>query len=208
MVDSPRKRGRPREFDPVTALAAASQTFIRYGYAAASLDLLARAMNLNKPSLYAAFGDKRALYLLVLQERFRRVGVRYRAQFDKGPTLEDALRNVFEDAVEVCLGEGGPPGCPIASAAATDALEDPQIGEATRQFRVMTDQGIAHWVRSKIEPERAALADGIARLANGVLYDIALRARGGESRAKLRELAKDAATILAGADRTTQSPRR
>lgn len=194
-----RKRGRPREFDPSTALAAASQAFIRYGYSAASLDLLARAMGLNKPSLYAAFGDKRALYLKVLKERYRRVGVRYRAQFEKGRTLEEALRNVLEDAVEVCLGEGGPPGCPIASAAATEALEDLAIGEATRQFRVMADRAIAQWIRGKIEPERAPLADGIARLMNGVLYDIALRARGGESRAELRALAADAATILAGA---------
>lgn len=193
------KRGRPREFDPKAALAGASETFIRYGYSGASLDALARAMQLNKPSLYAAFGDKRSLYLLVLKERYRRVGVRYRAEFEKGRTLEEALRNVFEDAVEVCLGEGGPPGCPIASAAATEALDDPAIGEATRQFRVMSDKGIAGWIRSKIEPERASLADGIARLASGVLYDIALRARGGESRAELRDLARDAAQILAGA---------
>jgi AcrR family transcriptional regulator len=192
------KRGRPREFDPKIALAGASETFIRYGYSGASLDALARAMQLNKPSLYAAFGDKRALFLLVLEERYRRVGVRYRAQFEKGRTLEEALRNVFEDAVEVCLGEGGPPGCPIASAAATEALEDPAIGEATRQFRVRSDQGIAVWIRSKIEPERASLADGIARLASGVLYDIALRARGGESRAELRQLARDSSQILAG----------
>ncbi|HMJ12964.1 MAG TPA: TetR/AcrR family transcriptional regulator, partial [Polyangiaceae bacterium] len=187
------KRGRPREFDLATALAAASETFIRQGYSGASLDALARAMQLNKPSLYAAFGDKRSLYLMVLKERYRRVGTRYRARFEKGRTLELALRNVFEDAVEVCLGEGGPPGCPIASAAATEALEDPEIGAVTRRFRELADKAIADWVRSKIEPERAPLADGIARVANGILYDIALRARGGETRAKLREIARDAA---------------
>ncbi len=198
MSVSGRKRGRPREFDPATALAAASQTFIRYGYSSASLDALARAMGVNKPSLYAAFGDKRTLYLRVLEERYRRVGLRYRARFEQGGTLQEALQNVFEDAVDVCLGEGGPPGCPIASAAATEALEDPAIGEATRQFRVMADKAIAHWIKSKIDAERMPLAEAMARLANGVLYDIALRARGGESRACLRELARDAATILAG----------
>jgi AcrR family transcriptional regulator len=155
-------------------------------------------MGLNKPSLYAAFGDKRTLYLRVLEERYRRVGLRYRARFEQGGTLQEALRNVFEDAVEVCLGEGGPPGCPIASAAATEALDDPAIGAATRQFRELADRAIARWIRDKLDPARAPLADGIARLANGVLYDIALRARGGESRASLRALARDAATILAG----------
>jgi AcrR family transcriptional regulator len=201
MAHPPKKRGRPRKFDPALALAGASETFIRHGYSGASIEALARAMQLNKPSLYAAFGDKRALYLTVLKERYRRVAVRYRAQFEKGRTLEDALRNVFEDAVEVCLGEGGPPGCPIASASATEALEDDAIRDATRQFRDMTDRGLAEWVRSKVELDSDALADSIARLASGTLYDLALRARVGESRAKLRVIARDAAKVLAGAAR-------
>jgi AcrR family transcriptional regulator len=199
MTNLTKKRGRPREFDPAVALAGAAETFLRYGYSGASLNELARSMQLNKPSVYAAFGDKRELFLSVLKERYRRVGVRYRAAFDKGRTLEQALRNVFEDAVEVCLGEGGPPGCPIASASATEALEDEAIREATRQFRAMSDKGLAQWIRGKFELNRRAQAEGIARLASGVLYDIALRARVGESRAKLRELARDAATILARA---------
>src|SRR4029079_12473765 len=109
-------------------------------------------MPLNKPSLYAAFGDKRALYLKVLAERFRRVGVRYRAAFEKGRTLEESLLNVFEDAVEVCLGEGGPPGCPLASASATEALEDEVIGDAARKFRALGEKGIAEWIRTRLDP--------------------------------------------------------
>lgn len=196
----PRKRGRPREFDPAVALAGASAAFIRHGYSGASIDTLAEAMDLSRPSLYAAFGDKRALFLAVMKERYRRVAERYRAAFDRGRTLEDALGNLFEEAVEVCLGEGGPPGCPIASAAATDALDDRAIGEAARRFRVMADEGIAQWIRSK--GAAGSVADGIARLTNGTLYDIALRAHVGEPRAKLREIARDAATFLAGAART------
>ena len=201
MAAPQKKRGRPREFDEAVALAGASETFIRHGYSGASIDALARAMQLNKPSLYAAFGDKRSLYLAVLKARYRRVAVRYRAQFEKGRTLEEALRNVFEDAVEVCLGEGGPPGCPIASASATEAFEDDAIREATRQYRDLTDKGLAAWVRSKAELDSGALADSIARLASGTLYDLALRARVGESRAKLRVIARDAAKILAAAAR-------
>lgn len=196
MSTSRKKRGRPREFDPALALAGASEIFLRFGYSGASLNELARAMQLNKPSLYAAFGDKRELFLGVLKERYRRVAVRYRAAFDQGRTLEEALRNVFEQAVEVCLGEGGPPGCPIASAAATEALEDEAIRDATRRYRERTDKGLAQWIESKLEPKHAP-ADRIARLANGVLYDIALRARVGQSRAKLREIARDAAHVLA-----------
>src|SRR4051812_6511419 len=114
MTDPPKKRGRPREFDPAVALASAGKTFRRLGYTGTSLETLSSAMNLNKPSLYAAFGDKHALYLSVLRERARMVAERYHAAFEKGATLEDALRHLFDEAVEVSLGEGGPPGCPIA----------------------------------------------------------------------------------------------
>ena len=56
------KRGRPRAYDPAVALARARDTFWGGGYSATSLDDLTEATGMNRPSLYAAFGDKRALY--------------------------------------------------------------------------------------------------------------------------------------------------
>jgi AcrR family transcriptional regulator len=58
-----RPRGRPRAYDPDVALAQAMDTFWHAGYAGTSLDDLSAATGMNRPSLYAAFGDKRALYL-------------------------------------------------------------------------------------------------------------------------------------------------
>ncbi len=51
-------RGRPRNFDPETALGRARDVFWDAGFSAASLDELAAAMEMNRPSVYAAFGDK------------------------------------------------------------------------------------------------------------------------------------------------------
>jgi AcrR family transcriptional regulator len=197
MAETTRKRGRPREFDPAVALASAGQTFLRQGYTGTSLDALASAMKVNKPSLYAAFGDKHALFMSVLKERYRMVVERYQAAFEEGRTLEESLRNVFEASVEVCLGEGGPPGCPIVAATMSESLVDEEIGEFTKTFRVQTDKGLARWIHRKREGEGGMSSDGLARLANGILHDIALRARVGESRAKLREIARDAARVLA-----------
>jgi AcrR family transcriptional regulator len=197
MTETTRKRGRPREFDPAVALASAGKTFLRQGYTGTSLDALAGAMNVNKPSLYAAFGDKHALFMSVLKERYRMVVERYQAAFEKGRTLEESLRNVFEESVEVCLGEGGPPGCPIVAATMSESLVDEEIGQFTRQFRAQTDKGLARWIHGKRGGEGAMSSDALARLANGILHDVALRARVGESRAKLREIARDAARVLA-----------
>lgn len=60
-------RGRPRSFDPEKAIEAAQAVFWKHGYEATSLNQLAEAVGLHKPSLYAAFGDKKALYLKALQ---------------------------------------------------------------------------------------------------------------------------------------------
>ena len=61
-----RARGRPRAYDPTTALTGARDAFWRHGYSATSLDVLSDATDMNRPSMYAAFGDKRSLYLQTL----------------------------------------------------------------------------------------------------------------------------------------------
>src|SRR3954465_2216444 len=59
----PKRRGRPRAYEPEAALAKALDLFRASGFAATSLDDLSRATGMNRPSLYGAFGDKRALYI-------------------------------------------------------------------------------------------------------------------------------------------------
>ena len=68
MVQNKPKRppGRPRAYDPDRALANATQSFWRAGFAATSLDDLSAATGMQRPSLYGAFGDKRELYLATL----------------------------------------------------------------------------------------------------------------------------------------------
>src|SRR5262245_55977315 len=61
-----KRRGRPRAYDPETALQNAIDVFWQTGYSGTSLDDLSAATGMNRPSLYAAFGDKRALYLKAL----------------------------------------------------------------------------------------------------------------------------------------------
>ena len=63
---APRQRGRPREYDPDDALRRALEVFWKTGYSGTSLDAIAAATGMNRPSLYAAFGDKHALYLKAL----------------------------------------------------------------------------------------------------------------------------------------------
>ena len=73
-----RKRGRPRQFDPERVLENVRAVFIAKGYAGASLDDLAAAAGLNRPSLYGAFGDKEQLCIQTLKQLGRRSLTRLR----------------------------------------------------------------------------------------------------------------------------------
>ena len=65
-----KRRGRPRAYEPDVALGKALDLFRKDGFAATSLDDLAAATGMNRPSLYGAFGDKRELYIKTYQ-RYR-----------------------------------------------------------------------------------------------------------------------------------------
>src|SRR5271163_5104237 len=67
---APRRRGRPRAYQPEVALGKALDLFRKDGFAATSLDDLSAATGMNRPSLYGAFGDKRELYIKSYQ-RYR-----------------------------------------------------------------------------------------------------------------------------------------
>src|ERR1700730_11981301 len=94
----PKKRGRPRAYDPATAVARATETFWKAGYAGTSLDDLVAATGMNRPSLYAAFGDKRDLYLKTLtryQQQSRAIGAQIIAD---DPPLRVFLKRFYEAA--------------------------------------------------------------------------------------------------------------
>src|ERR1700722_12947144 len=117
-----RKRGRPPAYDRDIALTRALDLFWERGYAATSLDDLSRAMDMNRPSIYAAFGDKQSLYRQAL-DRYR-TGVRAatrEALADEQP-LREALRDFYERAIEMYLsGETSGRGCFMIGTALTEA---------------------------------------------------------------------------------------
>src|ERR1700744_1918323 len=84
-AEAPKRRGRPRAYDPEVALGKALGLFRKQGFAATSLDDLSAATGMNRPSLYSAFGDKRELYIKSF--------ARYRA--DVRSAMADSFRGEF-----------------------------------------------------------------------------------------------------------------
>ena len=203
MKSAPKKRGRPRAFATDVVLDRATDTFLQFGYAGSSLEALTNAMGLNKPSLYAAFGDKHSLFARVLRERTEALGRRYGAAFERGATLEASLTAMLEEAVEANLGDK-PQGCLLVGVSTAEALAGRgRCAKYAREFFGIADSVLANWIDAKYAPAGPVSAKTLAQIINGVIHDITLRARVGESAAKLRDYARSTARALARAATAT-----
>lgn len=113
-----RERGRPRTFDIDLALDRAVQVFWKHGFQDASMHELTEAMGLSKPSLYAAFGDKEALYLKTLERYLALLVERHAAalndEVDGRAAVEAFLRSIARMLVDPVL----PGGCFIINGTA------------------------------------------------------------------------------------------
>src|ERR1700727_1505806 len=123
-----RGRGRPRAFEPETALAQAMDVFWADGFAATSLDDISAATGLNRPSLYGAFGDKRALYLHAYGQCRKRMNESFAPLFAAREPLRTKLTRILTAALNLYLsGLDGPRGCFTVLSAASEAIADPDL---------------------------------------------------------------------------------
>jgi len=102
--------GRPRAFDPDAALERAMHVFWAKGYEGASLSNLTRAMRINRPSLYAAFGNKEQLFGKVL-DRYMDGPVAYFGKALAAPKARDVVEEIFLGTARMADDPRIPAGC-------------------------------------------------------------------------------------------------
>src|SRR5580765_7063178 len=107
---APAPLGRPRAFDPDAALERALQVFWRKGYEGASLSDLTRAMRINRPSLYAAFGDKEHLFRRAL-DRYEEGPASYACEALKEPTARAVVERLLYSSADAMSDPRYPRGC-------------------------------------------------------------------------------------------------
>ena len=106
-----RPRGRPRSFDETGALEKATQVFWSKGYDGVTIDDLVAGMGVGRPSLYAVFGDKRAIFLRVLKAYAEKKGALAAKALLSPQTLRGSLTRFLRYAVESATEKGSAPGC-------------------------------------------------------------------------------------------------
>ena len=198
----PARRGRPRAYDAQAALKQATEAFWKTGYAGTSLDSIATATGMNPPSLYAAFGNKHALYLEALARYWELALAENRAALAQDRPLTDALMRAYEAALSIYFsGKGAGRGCFMVGTAVTETVEDPAIRKSVAAGLRMMDADFETRFRAAIENgELKPDADpaALAILASATMHTIAIRARAGVGRAELREVARKAVGVICG----------
>ena len=197
--DEPQRRGRPRAYDRETALRRAMRIFWKRGYAGTSLHDIAAATGMNRPSLNAAFGDKRALYLKALRKYWDAKFVAMGEALGTG-TLEEALLRSYDSALSVYFsGEDGAVGCFVLGTALTEALHDAEVRAIIDTGFRKLDAGFEarfRLAREMGELDPAADADGLAVLACATMQTLAIRARAGIPQDELRGVARKAVRAI------------
>jgi AcrR family transcriptional regulator len=201
----PKRRGRPRAYQPDVALGKALDLFRKDGFAATSLDDLSAATGMNRPSLYGAFGDKRELFI----KSYRRYREDARAAmaniFRDALPIRQRLERIYTVALDIYLsGESGPRGCFTVMTAASEAVADPDIRAMVLEGFAEMDKAFAACFR--LAREKGELPDGadpavLAQLASATIHTIAIRARARTPRKELEAIVKGAIDVMIGIQR-------
>ena len=201
-ANEPKRRGRPRAYEPDVALGKALDLFRRQGFAATSLDDLSEATGMNRPSLYGAFGDKRELYIKSYQRYREEARAAMVEIFRQEMPVRQRLERIFASALNIYLsGETGPRGCFTVVTAASEAVGDPDIRAMVLDGLTELDKAFASCFRRAREkgelPESADPAV-LAQLASATVHSIAIRSRARVSRKDLEAIVKGAIDVMLG----------
>ncbi|MEU5474702.1 TetR/AcrR family transcriptional regulator [Streptomyces lydicus] len=183
-----KQRGRPRSFDRETALEQAVRSFWEQGYEATSISDLTRAMGISAPSLYAAFGDKRALFDEVVAEYGRLYGGFISRAVAEEPTARRGVERALREAAAEYTAPGRPRGCLVISAALNISPASAEVAASLREMRRSNLREIASAVRADVaagELPADTDADALADYVGAVIQGISQQARDGAERTAL-----------------------
>src|ERR1700734_845245 len=186
--------GRPRQFDVDEALDRALEVFWSRGYEGATLPELTRAMGINRPSLYAAFGNKEQLFRKAL-DRYQTGPMSFLTEALRKPTARAVVEAIFSGFVRMQRDRDQARGCLVVSGALACGHE----AEAVRRDLARLRQAIVTAFRERFE---RAVRDGdlsaetdcatLARYVATVLNGLAVQAASGTTEKELRLVAAHA----------------
>ncbi len=183
--------GRPREFDTETAIVQAMRLFWRKGYEGPSLSDLTEEIGITRPSLYAAFGSKEALFLKAL-DRYDQETSRFTTPALEAPTARELIERMVYGACAFHADSGNPPGCLMVHGALICGDASASVRrETNRRRNLLRDRIAKRLARAKAVGDLPADADptALAGYVVAILRGIAVEAASGARPADLHRIA-------------------
>jgi AcrR family transcriptional regulator len=195
-------KGRPREFCPDIALAAALRVFWSKGYEGASMAELTESMGITKPSLYAAFGNKESLFNKAL-DLYEREKLAYMGQALEAATARGVAERLLRGALEMQTGaaNGDPCGClsvivSVACGSEAESIQEQVHERGAAAKRALLDR----FERARAEGDLPADTDiaGLTAYLTAVMQGMAVQAGAGASHAELDRLVETSLGLWPG----------
>ncbi len=172
--------------------------FWKRGYDATSVADLAEGLGINPPSLYAAFGDKRHLFLEAVERYADRYGCFLPKALQRGATAHQSITEMLEDAADAYSLPDCPRGCMVITAATNCTPASADIADDLHARRVASHAAIrARLERGQIDGDLSDIADtgALADFYAATIYGLSVSARDGASRDALRRIAAQAMLV-------------
>jgi AcrR family transcriptional regulator len=189
-VGGPPTLGRPRAFDPDMALDAALKVFWERGYEGASLADLTKAMGINKPSLYATFGDKADLFRKVVERYLSQQNLLWEQVF-REPSARTTVERILNAVADSLTSGQKPHGCLLVQSALTCSEESECIKKELALRRADSDAMLRlRLERAQKEGEIAQGVDvaALSRYFSTILRGMSVEASGGATRQNLQNV--------------------
>jgi Transcriptional regulator len=177
-------KGRPRKFDPQLAVRQAMYVFWKNGYEGTTLDDLTEATGVSRPSLYAAFGNKEALFLKVL-DHYRSDPASYVNRALAKTTALEVFSSLLYGVIDMITDPENPGGCLFVCGAMANAeLSSRRIegeNEIAQRFETASAEGD---LGPEVDPR------SLAKLAATLLWGLSVQSSNGSTKQELLEVAK------------------
>jgi AcrR family transcriptional regulator len=181
------------------ALAAARDVFWLKGYAATSLDDIVTATGMNRPSLYAAFGDKEAIYLAALKMQGDQLVKAVAGACQLDMKLKPFMDLFYDRCIDSYMAGPQARGCFLVGTALTESLMREDVGEVVRDAFGRCENALEQrFKHAKKEGDLPKTADAraFAMLVSSTMHELALQARTGARRDSLEQRADLAIKLM------------
>ena len=190
---------RTRAFDEEDVLDRAMALFWRKGFEATSIEELVSVSGINRASMYAAFGDKRRLFVAVLDHYLARVNAERLAILSQDDSVIAAIGGFFDAIIIAATGPERHLGCLITNTLTEIAPTDPEVAAKLQTNLKRIEKAFAETIRrgqdmGEIAPGKDARS--LARFLVGVAQGLRVLARSGTAEPTLRDIVTTALTTL------------